>query len=54
LNKGASIVIAGEQRPQSFTPAAIMNEKLGSLARRCSPDPIEASSVDQLASLRIW
>jgi hypothetical protein len=53
LNKGASIVIAGEQQPPIVhSLAAIMNEKLGNFGKTVfHTDPVEASSVDQLASL---
>ena len=52
-NKGASIVIAGEQQPPIVHAlAAIMNEKLGNVGKTVfHTDPVEASSVDQLASL---
>ena len=53
LNKGASIVIAGEQQPPIVhSLAAIMNEKLGNVGKTVfHTDPIEANPVDQLASL---
>ena len=52
-NKGASVVIAGEQQPPIVHAlAAIMNEKLGNVGKTVfHTDPVEASSVDQLASL---
>ena len=52
-NKGASIVIAGEQQPPIVHAlAAIMNEKLGNVGKTVfHTDLAEASSVDQLASL---
>src|SRR5664279_1363120 len=57
-NKGASIVIPGEQQPPIVHAlAAIMNEKLGNLGTTVfHTDPIEAGSlgqpVDQVASLQ--
>ena len=53
-NKGASIVIAGEQQPPIVHAlAAIMNEKLGNVGKTVFyTDPIEANPVDQLASLQ--
>jgi len=57
-NKGASIVIAGEQQPPIVhSLAAIMNEKLGNVGKTVfHTDSIEAGSlgqpVDQLASLQ--
>ncbi len=52
-NKGASIVIAGEQQPPIVHAlAAIMNEKLGNFGKTVfHTDPIEANPADQLASL---
>ena len=52
-NKGASVVIAGEQQPPIVHAlAAIMNEKLGNVGKTVfHTDPVEANSVDQLASL---
>ncbi len=54
LNKGASIVIAGEQQPPIVhSLAAIMNEKLGNVGKTVfHTDSIEANPVDQLASLQ--
>jgi molybdopterin-containing oxidoreductase family iron-sulfur binding subunit len=53
-NKGAGIVIAGEQQPPIVhSLAAIMNEKLGNVGKTVfHTDPIEANPVDQLASLQ--
>jgi molybdopterin-containing oxidoreductase family iron-sulfur binding subunit len=57
-NKGAGIVIAGEQQPPIVHAlAAIMNEKLGNVGKTVfHTDPIEAGSlgqpVDQVASLQ--
>src|ERR1035437_13074 len=57
-NKGASIVIAGEQQPPIVhSLAAIMNEKLGNVGKTVfHTDSIEAGSLgqplDQLASLQ--
>jgi MoCo/4Fe-4S cofactor protein with predicted Tat translocation signal len=52
-NKGASIVIAGEQQPPIVHAlAAIMNEKLGNFGKTVfHTDPIETNPTDQLASL---
>ena len=52
-NKGASIVIAGEQQPPIVHAlAAIMNEKLGNFGKTVfHTDPIEVNPTDQLASL---
>jgi MoCo/4Fe-4S cofactor protein with predicted Tat translocation signal len=52
-NKGAGIVIAGEQQPPIVHAlAAIMNEKLGNVGKTVfHTDSIEANPVDQLASL---
>ena len=52
-NKGASIVIAGEQQPPIVHAlAAIMNEKLGNFGKTVfHTDPIEINPTDQLASL---
>ena len=54
LNKGAGIVIAGEQQPPIVhSLAAIMNEKLGNTGKTVfHTDSIEANPVDQLASLQ--
>jgi len=53
-NKGASAVVAGEhQPPVVHALAALMNEKLGNVGKTVFyTDPIEASPVDQLASLQ--
>src|ERR1017187_2591385 len=53
-NKGASIVIAGEQQPPMVHAlAAIMNEKLGNVGKTVfHTDSIEANPVDQVASLQ--
>ncbi len=57
-NKGASVVIAGEQQPPIVHAlAAIMNEKLGNAGKTVfHTDPVEAGPlgqpVDQLASLQ--
>ena len=53
-NKGASIVIAGEGQPAAVHAlAAMMNEKLGNVGQTVFyTDPIEASPVDQMASLQ--
>ncbi|MCX6633440.1 MAG: TAT-variant-translocated molybdopterin oxidoreductase, partial [Candidatus Solibacter sp.] len=53
-NKGAGIVIAGEQQPPIVhSLAAIMNEKLGNVGKTVfHTDPIEVNPVDQLASLQ--
>jgi MoCo/4Fe-4S cofactor protein with predicted Tat translocation signal len=53
-NKGASIVIPGEQQPPIVHAlAAIINEKLGNTGKTVfHTDPIEANPVDQLASLK--
>ncbi len=52
-NKGACIVIAGEQQPPIVHAlAAIMNEKLGNFGKTVfHTDPIEVNPADQLASL---
>ena len=52
-NKGASLVVAGENQPPIVHAlAAIMNEKLGNVGQTVFyTDPVEASPVDQLASL---
>ncbi|MDE3165382.1 MAG: TAT-variant-translocated molybdopterin oxidoreductase, partial [Acidobacteriota bacterium] len=52
-NKGACIVIAGEQQPPIVHAlAAILNEKLGNVGKTVFyTDPIEANPVDQVASL---
>jgi len=52
-NKGASIVIPGEQQPPIVHAlAAIMNEKLGNTGKTVfHTDSIEANPVDQLASI---
>ena len=53
-NKGASLVIAGEQQPPIVHALAhAMNEKLGNVGKTVFyTDPVEANPVDQLASLQ--
>ena len=53
-NKGASIVIAGEQQPPAVhLIAALINDKLGNAGKTVfHTDPVEAHPVDQLASLK--
>ncbi len=53
LNKGAGLVIAGEQQPPIVHALAhVMNASLGNAGKTVLyTDPIEASQVDQVASL---
>ena len=53
-NKGASLVIAGEQQPPIVHALAhVMNASLGNVGKTVFyTDPIEANPVDQLASLQ--
>jgi MoCo/4Fe-4S cofactor protein with predicted Tat translocation signal len=54
LNKGASLVIAGDQQPPIVHALAhVMNASLGNVGKTVFyTDPIEANPVDQLASLQ--
>ena len=54
LHKGASLVIAGDHQPPSVHALAhVMNAALGNVGKTVFyTDPIEASQVDQLASLQ--
>jgi MoCo/4Fe-4S cofactor protein with predicted Tat translocation signal len=53
LNKGASLVIAGEHQPPVVHALAhVMNASLGNVGKTVSyTDPVEANPVDQVASL---
>ena len=54
LNKGASVVIAGDQQPAVVHALAhVMNASLGNVSKTVFyTEPIEANPVDQLASLQ--
>ncbi|MGE5319438.1 MAG: 4Fe-4S ferredoxin, partial [Hyphomicrobiaceae bacterium] len=53
LNKGAGLVIAGEQQPPIVHALAhVMNASLGNVGKTVSyTDPVEANPIDQVASL---